>query len=172
MRVLYYFCILILREISMRPLGKLFRLTFILSWLILSAASSQLQATEINNMDQDLLGVKYEKNSFSLLDPARFRLQQSYSFSYFSNSKYSGSLGVYTTTLNYQLSQPLSLTVSLNYLHQPLSVFGRDNMGVKDDILPNFQLHYRPSNSFSLWINVITFPSAYDRGYANPWWER
>jgi hypothetical protein len=156
----------------MKPTKKLFWLSFALAGMILSAASIQLQAAELNPAGQDLLGVNSEKNSFSLLDPARLRLQHSYSFSYFSNSKYSGSLGVYTTTLNYQLSEPLSLTLSLNYLHQPLSVFGRDNIGVKDDILPNFQLHYKPSNSFSLWINVMTYPSTYDRGYVNPWWER
>jgi hypothetical protein len=148
------------------------RLSLVLVCLFLPATSVWLQAAEVNPAGQDLLGVKSEKSSFSLLDPTRLTLQQSYSFSYFSNSKYSGSLGVYTTTLNYQLSKPLSLTLSLNYLHQPLSVFGRDNIGVKDDILPNFQLHYRPNNSFSLWINVVTFPSAYGWGYENPWWER
>jgi hypothetical protein len=156
----------------MKPNNKLFWLSLAFAWLFLSATPLQLQSAEFKSADQDLLGVKSEKNSFSLLDPARLKLQQSYSFSYFSNSKQSGSLGVYTTTLNYQLSKPLNLTLSLNYLHQPLSVFGRDKTRMKDDILPNFQLQYRPSKSFSLWINVITFPSAYGTGYVNPWWER
>lgn len=156
----------------MRWVKGLIRFYLALICLLLPVASVLLQAAELNPSDQNLLGVKSEKNSFSLLDPTRLKLQQSYSFSYFSNSKYSGSLGVYTTTLNYQLSEPLSLTFSLNYLHQPLSVFGRDDIRIKDDILPNFQLHYRPSNSFSLWINVVTFPSAYGSGYVNPWWER
>ncbi len=154
----------------MKRIGILFWLSLAFFWL--SAPTVAVQASEIESGQQDPLGIKSNAKDFSLLDPQRLKLSQSYAFSYFSGSGYSGSMGVYTTTLNYQLSRPLSLTLSLNYLHQPLSVFGRDNLRVKDDILPNFQLHYNPSNSFSLWINVETLPASYGWGYENFWWER
>ena len=137
-------------------------------YLLLSWA----QASDANSQDNDLLGFTSNSKNFSLLDPQRLNMNHSYSFSYFSNGQTSGSFGVYTTTLKYQLSNPLSLTLSLNYLHQPLSVFRRDALTVDNRILPNFQLHYRPNSSFSLWINVLTLPAAYGPGNESFWRER
>lgn len=156
----------------MKKMGKFVWLSIALALVIIPLASLRLPASEVQSGQNDLLGVKSNTKSFSLLDPHRLKLHQSYTFSYFSNSRSSGSLGIYTTTLDYQLSEPLSVTLSLNYLHQPLSVFGRTNAGTKSDVLPNFQLRYRPSNSFSLWIDVVTLPSAYGWGYDGYWWDR
>ncbi|UCB53476.1 MAG: hypothetical protein JSV10_05205 [Candidatus Zixiibacteriota bacterium] len=136
--------------------------------LLLSSA----QASDINSEERNLLGFTSNSKSFSLLDPQRLKMNHSYSFSYFSGGQTSGSFGVYTTTLKYQLSDPLSLTLSLSYLHQPLSVFRRDALTVRNRILPNFQLHYRPNSSFSLWINVLTLPAAYGPGNESFWRER
>jgi hypothetical protein len=139
--------------------------------LVVSWVSAQAQTSDTYLRDKDLLGANSNTKSFSLLDPSRLKLSQSYSFSYFSSGKTNGSYGVYSTTLQYQVSNPLSLTLSLNYLHQPLSVFQKDNLGIKSAVLPNFQLSYRPSNSFSFMLNVVTYPSAYYWGNENPWWE-
>lgn len=136
--------------------------------LLLSSA----QASEVSSQDKNLLGFTSNSKNMSLLDPQRLKMNHSYSFSYFSNGQTSGSFGVYTTTLRYQLSNPLSLTLSLNYLHQPLSVFRRDALRVDNRILPNFQLHYRPNSSFSLWINVLTLPAAYGPGNESFWRDR
>jgi len=133
---------------------------------------SWAQASEVNSQDKDLLGFTSNSKNLSLLDPQRLKMNHSYSFSYFSNGQTSGSFGVYTTTLKYQLSNPLSLTLSLNYLHQPLSVFRRDALTINNRVLPNFQLHYRPNSSFSLWINVLTLPAAYGPGNESFWRER
>jgi hypothetical protein len=130
---------------------------------------SLAQASQVNSQDKDLLGFTSNSKNFSLLDPQRLKINHSYSFSYFSNSQTSGSFGVYTSTLKYQLSDPLSLTLSLNYLHQPLSVFRRDALRIDNRILPNFQLQYRPNSSFSLWINVLTLPAAYGPGNESFW---
>jgi hypothetical protein len=156
-----------------RQANKIFWLSLMGLLFCLFLSLTQAQASDINSSDKNLLGVKSNTKSLSLLDPQRLRMYHSYTFSYFSGAKTSGSFGVYTTILNYQLSNPLSLTLSLNYLHQPLSVFGRDDLRVKNDILPNFQLHYRPNNKFSLWINVVTFLAPFcleDENYL--WWER
>jgi hypothetical protein len=136
------------------------------------SAFSQTQTLSKSQTDGNLLGVKSNAKSFSLLDPSKFRMSQSYTFSYFSSGRTSGSFGVYTNVLEYQVSKPLTLTLSLNYLHQPLSVFHSDNLGIKDAILPNFQLRYRPNNSFSFIINVQTFSNLYDLERSNPWWQR
>ncbi len=143
-----------------------------LIFFLFSSAFSQTQTPGKSQTDGNLLGVKSNAKSFSLLDPSKFRMSQSYTFSYFSSGKTSGSFGVYTNVLEYQVSKPLTLTLSLNYLHQPLSVFHKDDLRVKDAILPNFQLIYRPNNSFSFTINVQTISNFYDLERSNPWWQR
>lgn len=156
----------------MKQAGKIFWLSLLGLLFCFSLTSSKVQSSDVNSSGDNLLGVESDAKSSSLLDPQRLRINHSYTFSYFSSDAASGSFGTYTTTLRYQLSNPLSLTLSLNYLHQPLSVFGRDDLRVKNSILPNFQLHYKPSNSFSLWINVLTFPSPYRLGNEYHWWEQ
>lgn len=136
----------------------------------LSLSPAQAQTSKDNQSNTSILENKSNTKNFSLLDPSRFKLYQSYSFSYFSSGNSSGSLGIYTTTLNYQISNPLSVSLSLNYLHQPLSVLGRNDWGIKNSVLPNFQLLYRPNSSFSFMMNVITCPSSYDWGYENYRW--
>ncbi len=135
----------------------------------LTLAWGRVCASDTTNQ-QNLLWSKSNAKGFSLLDPQRLKMYHSFSFSYFSGAKTSGSFGLYTTTLDYQISNPLSLTLSLNFLHQPLSVFGHKNLRTENRILPNFQLHYKPSNAFSLWINVLTFPPYYP-GSERLWWD-
>jgi hypothetical protein len=154
-----------MRRVSKKSLLSAAGLMFclLLSWT---------QASGIKSQDENLLGFTPNLKNLSLLNPQRLKMNHSYSFSYFSNGQTSGSFGVYTTTLQYQLSNPLSLTLSLNYLHQPLSLFRRDAPTVDNRILPNFQLHYRPNSSFSLWINVLTLPAAYGPGNESFWLGR
>jgi hypothetical protein len=154
-----------MRRVSKKSLLSAAGLMFclLLSWT---------QASGVKSQDENLLGFTPNLKNLSLLNPQRLKMNHSYSFSYFSNGQTSGSFGVYTTTLQYQLSNPLSLTLSLNYLHQPLSLFRRDAPTVDNRILPNFQLHYRPNSSFSLWINVLTLPAAYGPGNESFWLGR
>jgi hypothetical protein len=155
----------------MSKTNKIFWLCFTGVFLGLFLTSALLQASDINSDGKNLLGVKSNTKNFSLLDPARLKIYNSYTFSYFSSGNTSGSYGIYTTTLNYQLSNPLSLTLSLNYLHQPLSVFGRDDLRVKNTVLPNFQLNYRPNNNFSFMIDIVTFFLPYNWENENMWRE-
>ncbi|MFQ6002665.1 MAG: hypothetical protein ACE5KJ_02860 [Candidatus Zixiibacteriota bacterium] len=134
------------------------------------SAFPQIESSSAKSQtDESLLGVKSKAKSFSLLDPSKFRMSHSYTLSYFSSGKTSGSFGVYTNVLEYKFSNPLTLTLSLNFLHRPLSVFRKDQLRTKDAILPNFQLRYRPNDSFSFTINVLTFPSPYHRESPSFW---
>lgn len=153
----------------MRKMDKILWIFVGVMLICLFPSSTQAQSSDVDSNQKNLLGFESNNRSFSLLDPQRLKISHSYAFSYFSSGKTSGSFGIYTTTLNYKLSDPLSLTLSLNYLHQPLSVFRQDNLRIKDGILPNFQLHYKPSNNFSLWINILTYPSSYGLENEDMW---
>lgn len=155
----------------MRKMNKILWIFFGVMLICLFPSSTQAQSSDVDSNQENLLGFESNNRSFSLLDPQRLKISHSYAFSYFSSGNTSGSFGIYTTTLNYKLSDPLSLTLSLNYLHQPLSVFRQDNLRFKDGILPNFQLHYKPSSNFSLWINILTYPSPYGLENEYLWWR-
>jgi hypothetical protein len=155
----------------MRRVNKI-GLVFFLSILVsFGSAFAQIGSPAKSESDKDLLGVRSDAKSFSLLDPNKLRMSHSYTFSYFSSERSSGSFGVYTNVLEYKFSNPLTLTLSLNYLHQPLSVFHKDDLRLKDAILPNFQLRYRPNDSFSFTINVLTYPHLYQPGNTNLWFR-
>jgi hypothetical protein len=151
---------------SVNKVGLVFLALVLFSF---SSAFSQIQTPAKNQANESLLGVKSNVKSFNLLDPSKFRMTHSYTFSYFSSGKSSGSFGVYTNVMEYRVSKPLTLTLSLNYLHQPLSVFHKDDVRIRDAILPNFQLRYKPNDSFSFTINVLTFPSLYQQETPNFW---
>lgn len=54
-----------------------------------------------------------------LFDPARMHMTQSFSFGYASMGGHGLTQGMYMNTMQYQISQPVSLTTHLGYLFQP-----------------------------------------------------
>jgi len=114
------------------------------------------------------------KRTFSLLDPQRLKIRHAYSLSYFSGGSNSGTVGMYLSTIQYQIARPLTLRVGLIYAHNPLSMFGRQTGGiVREGIYPSFYLDYRPSSNFYLGIGFQRVPGyryAAPR-YYGPWWD-
>jgi hypothetical protein len=80
---------------------------------------------------------------------------------YFSGSGYSGSVGLYMSTLDYQLSRPLSLRIGLGYLHQPLGFLNSSAVGPEGgQILPNVRLDFRPSDALHFRFDYRTIPTS------------
>jgi hypothetical protein len=121
---------------------------------------TQLDQTDFHGAPKakDLIA-PVQSGGFSLLDPSRFHLSHSYSISYFSGSGYSGSVGLYMGTLEYQLSRPLTLRVGLGYLHQPLGFSSSSQVLGGDQVLPSFRLDFRPSDAFHFMVDYRTIPS-------------
>lgn len=131
-------------------------LNLTLLFLILSFSSGFAEEKILNQPSLELKGS-------SLLDPSRFNMYQSYTFSYFSTGKQSGTFGMYTNILEYKISEPLLVRIGLNYLHQPLSIFrDRGSQDLKGVILPNFQLFYQPNENFLLRIDYSRIPGWFD----------
>jgi hypothetical protein len=89
--------------------------------------------------------------------------------SFFSGSGQSGSVGLFMSTIEYQLSRPLSLRVGLGYLHQPLGFLKNSSGTDGGRILPNVTLEYRPSDKFGFILDYRTVPSSYRMGYGWGW---
>lgn len=117
----------------------------------------------------DLLG-SVSRSGFSLLDPARFKIHNSYSLSFLSGSGRSASVGMFMSTIEYQLSRPLSLRVGVGYLHQPLGFLKNTTGPSQGRLLPNATLDYRPSEKFHFILDFRTIPASYGGvGYGRGW---
>lgn len=135
------------RKVLFILIGCLFILSFF------SVTYSQKQDVE----NKSFFGLTPQKSSFSLLDPSRLKMSHSYTFSYFSSKKSSGSFGLYLNTIQYQISEPLKLTMNLGYLHRSSFWQRSGNSFNTQGILSDFQLEYKKSN-FHFLLKIGNLP--------------
>lgn len=89
------------------------------------------------------------KPKLSLLDPSRLHMTQSYSLMYSSSTAGSSSLAMYFNSIEYQVSNPLTVRFNIGYLHQPGTILKSGGTGSRGgQIIPGLSLTYRPSDSF------------------------
>ncbi|MCD6166402.1 hypothetical protein J7K19_06835 [bacterium] len=128
--------------------------------------SAQLKSQAKQGLDlQNVL--KYGLNPLrpvsGLLDSDRFRIYQSYSLSLLSVNGHSFTRAMYLNTMEYQLADPLVVTLQWGYLmnqpfgakllaNQPGSFF-KGGMFVS-----NAQLRYAPSRNFQFILNYRSIP--------------
>ncbi len=105
-----------------------------------------------------VLGVRPAANPFSLLDFSRVRWSHSYSVSFFSGGNSSGSLGLLTSNMTYDLSSKLSLSFKLGVAHSG----GPWSVGREATLLPGFRLDYHPSEKFRLVFMVERLNGMYN----------
>jgi len=100
---------------------------------------------------------------FGWLDPSRLSMHHSYSLSYSSFGGHGVSVGMYTNSLLYRISDPLDVQFDVSLMHSPYSSFGNsgDFSGV---FLNRAQLNYRPSENMWLQIQFRQIPPMY-------WWN-
>jgi len=113
----------------------------------ISAASTEFDRnTLIDNSSPISFG------SGGLLDPARFSVSHSYSMNFSSNSSGQSSTdGLYLSTLKYQFSVPVTLSLDMGYAHQPGMLFSKgqslyqnQNSNFGAFVIPRLELNYKP----------------------------
>lgn len=109
---------------------------------------------------------------FSLLNPNRFSMRQSYSVGFASGSFGSSSSGLYLNTLSYRLADPLTLSADVGF-HTPLYSSGafsqgsRGGAGFQDPrlgstlVLPRVGLEYKPTEHTSMSLQLFNGRDAY-----------
>jgi len=138
----------------MEKLIKTFLITLIITLMagvVLAQLVDQVDAGSVPNQ-QEIYGVEPAVSSFSLIDFSRVRWSHSYSVSYFSGGSYSGGMGYYNSSIFYELSPKLSLTVNIGVSHNAGSLWGDGNNDAS--ILPGFRLDYHPSEKFRMTLMV------------------
>jgi len=123
-------------------------------------SQTELARTETKS-SAEAIGSSRIENRFSLLDLSRLEMSHSYSISYFSMGGRGMTIGMYVNSIRYQISNPLTLNLSLAWVHQPGNFLLRDRGTATDygRILPSFSLEYRPSDNFFLEIGYHSIPA-------------
>jgi hypothetical protein len=135
-------------------------------------AQVQTVLTEPQEFDGgSLLSPEYRQGSvsgFSLANPNRFSMRQSYSVSVASGSFGSQSAGLYLNTLSYKLADPLTLSADVGFyspLYSSTGSFSRS--GFQDPsmgsslVLLRVGLEYKPSKNTTLSLQLVNGPDAY-----------
>ncbi|MGD0591750.1 MAG: hypothetical protein ABSA44_13280 [Bacteroidota bacterium] len=117
-------------------------------------ASSSITGSMIRQDDGGLL--------FGWFDPSRFTMRNSYSLSYTTSGGKGFSLGTLTSSLAYQISNPLSVQFDVSLINSPYNNLGgnftKDISGV---YLSGAELNYRPSKNTLLQIQYRQLPAMY-----------
>jgi hypothetical protein len=97
----------------------------------------------------DLKGKSYvDRDTYSLFDPSRLTMRQSYSLGYYSGGGKSGSIGYYLNSIEYVFSNPLRIRVDLGYLHSPTSMFSGGSSTLNSGaFVPGLAVDWRPSKN-------------------------
>ena len=113
-----------------------------------------------------------KESSVFLLDPSRFKINHTISTSYASIGGRGVLTSMYLADISYKLANPLDIRISLGVANSQGSFFGPK--GSANSIIPGFQLHYHPSNSFNLIVNYQQYPAGayYSPGLWPPYYRR
>ena len=115
------------------------------------ASAQMVDNAELENLSKTSgLSVRPVANPFSLLDLSRISWSNSYSVSFFSGGASSGSVGLLNSTMFYEISSKLSLSLNLGVVHSGGS-WGEDREAT---LLPGFSLDYHPSDKFRMTFMV------------------
>ncbi|NIR52157.1 hypothetical protein GWO43_26505 [candidate division KSB1 bacterium] len=130
-------------------------------------ASALIKPSGVSNM-VGLLG----------LDPNKFSMSHSYSFSFSSLGGQSFGQGVYLNTMHYQFSDPLTMYFQFGFLHRPFGDFGQTNLSQNELFVSGAGFKYQPADNFKVQFEFSQQPRSYY--YSSPlnrvgarkaWWE-
>ncbi len=116
------------------------------------AQTSLTGPTSVTTPAASGIGVKAAASPWSLLDLSRIRWSNSYSVAFFSGGGSSGSMGMFNTSMFYEFSSKLALTVNLGVAHNPGAIWGNGENNAT--FYPGFRLDYRPSEKVFMSLEV------------------
>lgn len=115
-----------------------------------------------------------EGNSLlGFFNPANFSMRQSVSMSYTTFGNQGLALGMYTNSMSYKISNPLTLSADVSILNSPYSSLGsKFSQGLNGIYLTRADLNYHPTNNFQIDLQFNQNPlyRYYNPYYYyNPW---
>lgn len=99
---------------------------------------------------------------FGWFDPSRLTMHNSYSLSYTTSGGKGFSLGTLTSSLGYQISDPLSVQFDVSLMHSPFNnIGGNFTNDISGIYLTRAELDYRPSKNMLLQFQFRQLPALY-----------
>jgi hypothetical protein len=147
------------------------------SLVIVMAISGSLYAQLAGDFTPtNVLGNSSAKSKFSLFDPTRLHMNQSYSLMFSSSKSGSSNIAMYLNSIEYQVSNPLTIRFDIGYLHQPGALMKNGARALQDGrIIPAVSINWRPSDNFMLRFDYRQVPVLYNNGgypnYYNSLWD-
>ena len=107
------------------------------------------------------------QSDVSILNPDHLDMNHSFSYSMASMGGKSFSYGIYTNSLNYQISDNVSFRSQLNFVQPTFSQYSNQMTGLNGELFYTAQLNYRPLPNLSLSFAISNFPYySLRRGYS------
>lgn len=111
-------------------------------------------------------------SGLGFIDMSKFNMDQSFSMSFFSSGENSISQALYLNTINYQFSDPLSISLQWGIRNYPHNTYAGTNQIFQNGLFfSGAEINYRPSDKFQMRLQVSQQP--YNR-YHSPyrsWYE-
>jgi len=99
---------------------------------------------------------------FGWFDPGRLTIRNNYSLSYTTSGGKNFSLSTLTSSLAYQISNPLSVMFDVSLVHSPFNNLGGNfTKSISGVYLSRAELNYRPSYDLMLRIQYRQLPAMY-----------
>ena len=106
------------------------------------------------------------QSDVSILNLDRLDMNHSFSYSMASMGGKSFSYGIYTNSLNYQISDNVTFRSQLNFVQPTYSQLSDQMNGLNGELFYTAQLNYRPLPNLSLSFAISNFPYySLRRGY-------
>ncbi|MEJ5306169.1 MAG: hypothetical protein WHV63_09535 [Ignavibacteria bacterium] len=113
------------------------------------------------NVGSAMLSPKSGNLLFGFFNPSNFKMSHSYNFSYTSFGKSSLALGVYTNSMFYKISDPLTMELDISLTHSPFNSFGREFQNQFNGIfVSRAALNWRPTENTLINVEFRNLPSA------------
>lgn len=141
-----------------------------------SFAQLKSQMPQPANVGESMLKPRSSNVLFGFFNPANFRMSHSYSLSYSSFAGQGLALGVYTNSMFYKISDPLSMQVDISLIHSPYNTFGKQFQNQFSGIFINrAALNWKPSENTLINFEFRNLPSYMyltNPYYYHPFWYR
>jgi hypothetical protein len=130
--------------------------TLLLLVNVVFAADALVKQGTTSSTGSPALSSARPRPAFSLLDPSRLHVTQSYSLSYMSGAGQGKMIGMFINQIDYEFAKPLRVSFAIAYLHQPQGLWGARTQISGNKLLPSFRLDWQPSRNFRFILNYET----------------
>jgi len=114
------------------------------------------------NVGSAMLAPRSGNLLFGFFNPSNFKMMHSYSFSYTTFGRTSFALGVYTNSMFYRISDPLTMEVDVSLTHSPFNSFGREFQNQFNGIyISRAALNWRPTENTLINFEFRNLPNAF-----------